>query len=115
MKPLLLVVVLTCLCIMKVSAQQNLKKPKYSKDNGYSYSSELAMNFNSYAEALKQQDPPKLHINPDQLPSRRPPYFRTSRPPLTDHMPVIRPKGYFHGIVIKPDTTIDYKLLIRKP
>jgi hypothetical protein len=32
-----------------------------------------------------------------------------------DNMPCIKPEGYYPMIVIKPDTTINYTLLIRRP
>ncbi|MBN1142816.1 MAG: hypothetical protein JXA72_00265 [Bacteroidales bacterium] len=34
---------------------------------------------------------------------------------LNNNMPVVRPRGHFPSIIIKPNESVDYKLIIKKP
>jgi len=117
MKRLLFFAIITILCAISGLSQQNFQRPKYSNNSGSSYSSvnSAAVMYGMYAEVIKQNE--KLHINPERFQKMRPDllpgYSQHPRP--DDHMPILKPKGYFHGIVIRPDSTIDYKLIIKKP
>jgi len=95
------------------SQQQNQSKPKYLKINP---SATLPL---YYAEIIKKAEGEKYHVVPDGFlkpqAGYKPFYICRPGPPPDDHMPVLKPKGYFHGIVIKPDTAIDFKLIIRNP
>jgi hypothetical protein len=115
MKRLVLLSVLTGMCFMVAIAQPgNQKKTLFSdRNNGFIGANSLAGKH--FAEVIKPDE--KLHINPQRLTAAHPellPGF-SSRAVPDDHMPVLKPKGYYHGIVIKPDSTFDYKLIIKKP
>lgn len=113
MKRLLLFSLLAGLCSVIAIAQQNLRK--LSTGNGFS-SPNSSKGMNSlFAEVIKPEDLPKFHVNPEQIPTLKmkklfPPAHR-----VDDNMPILKPKGYFHGIVVRPDSAIDFKLIIKKP
>jgi hypothetical protein len=67
-------------------------------------------------------DHPLLYPNPPSFgdtlhwpcPDWSPGRFATKRSP-GDNMRIIRPRGYYPMIVIKPDTVVHYTLIIKKP
>jgi hypothetical protein len=109
MKRLVLISILTGLCFMAAIAQQvNQKKALFSDKTN-------SLAGKHFAELIKPDE--KLHINPQRLTAGYPEFLPgfSSRTVPDDHMPVLQPKGYYKGIVIKPDSTFDYKLIIKKP
>jgi hypothetical protein len=48
-----------------------------------------------------------------ELPGRS--YTIPGNPGFSDNMPVAIPRGHFPSIIIKPDSTANYKLIIKKP
>lgn len=112
MKRLLLFSMLAGLCSMFAIAQQNLRK--LNTGGGISFPNPSKPINQLLAEVNKLDDLPKIHVNPEQIPTLKkklfPPDYR-----LKDNMPILRPKGYFHGIIVKPDSAIDFKLIIKKP
>ncbi|HEX2396129.1 MAG TPA: hypothetical protein VHI78_12345 [Bacteroidales bacterium] len=118
MKRLLIFSLLAGLCSVVAFAQQNLQKLRDSKFSGNSFSSPNSLKgMNSLVAELSkpENNTRKLHVNPEQIPTLKLKKILPPPPRVNDNMPILRPKGYFHGIVIKPDSAIDFKLIIKKP
>lgn len=110
MKPFLLICVLAIL-FMKISAQE-YPIPGYNENRNSAFP-EIPMDSSLLADLLRE--PEKLHINPANIPHIESRRFLTPPRRLPDRMPVIRPRGPFHGIEIRPMPGIDYKLKIVNP
>ncbi len=41
--------------------------------------------------------------------------FIPGNPDLNDNMPITRPRGHFPSVIIKPDSSVNYKLIIKNP
>ncbi len=48
-----------------------------------------------------------------EIPGRS--YMTPCDPGFTDNMPVAIPHGHFPSIIIKPDSAVNYRLIIKKP
>lgn len=86
--------------ITKLHTPEMLKKspmekfPEWMIRNGYLFSSTDSL--------LLSEIPNRLKLTP-------------GNPGLTDNMPVAMPHGHFPSIVIIPDSTANYTLIIKKP
>jgi hypothetical protein len=94
------------------SQQRQLPIPE---TNHWNFSRDIDTTFfNLYSDILIDSLLSALHSGKNVYPMQGK-FELPKRSSVYDNMPCIEPRGNFHSLIIKPDTTIRYTLLIRKP
>lgn len=114
-KMLLITGLLSCLCIAAFTQQHS---------NRQLFNGERFLNPNILKENPMEKFPDRMirigHLFSStdslllsEIPDRF--KFTPGNPDLYDNMPIALPQGHFPSIIIKPDSSVNYKLIIRNP
>jgi hypothetical protein len=97
------------------SQQKNLFKPIAGPDEFIVMNDSMKAGLIAEYSSLIHKVDSISSLNTSRFPSREDLNETSQKPVLRNNMPCIEIKGNFTTLVIKPDTTIKYSLLIRKP
>ena len=114
-KTILLTGLLSCLC-MAAFTQQHTNRHDFDRDRSQNPDLFKQIPMEKLPDWMIKND--RLFSSTDSLLlSEIPDRFRfiPVNPGLNDNMPIATPRGHFPSVIIKPDSVVNYKLIIRNP
>ncbi len=114
-KTFLITGLLSCLCVAAFTQQNS---------NRHSFNADRFQNPDIFKKIPMEKFPDRMIRNGQlfsstdslllsEIPGRF--KFTPGNPDLYDNMPIALPQGHFPSTIIKPDSTVHYKLIIRNP